>query len=229
MEHKEEAVRSKFGRACVFCASSFGGKESYKTAATELGQELVSRGVNLVYGGGGLGLMGSVSKAVHDGGGHVFGIIPRDLLPVEITGETYGEEIRVTDMHERKAKMAREADCFIALPGGFGTLEELLEVVSWYKLGIHDKPVGVLNVDGFFNLFLSSIDNSVDEGFIHPSHHHIIVVASNAKELLDKLEEYEPVPEQQEQQEIHVGFNVAPAPPVAATLETDGGEEARSG
>nr|XP_011460280.1 PREDICTED: cytokinin riboside 5'-monophosphate phosphoribohydrolase LOG5-like isoform X2 [Fragaria vesca subsp. vesca] len=173
--------------------------------------------------------MGSVSKAVHDGGGHVFGIIPRDLLPVEITGETYGEEIRVTDMHERKAKMAREADCFIALPGGFGTLEELLEVVSWYKLGIHDKPVGVLNVDGFFNLFLSSIDNSVDEGFIHPSHHHIIVVASNAKELLDKLEEYEPVPEQQEQQEIHVGFNVAPAPPVAATLETDGGEEARSG
>ncbi|KAK4600174.1 hypothetical protein RGQ29_010014 [Quercus rubra] len=109
------------------------------------------------------------------------------------TGETVGEVRIVADMHQRKAEMARYSDCFIALPGGYGTLEELLEVVTWSQLGIHDKPVGLLNVDGYYNSLLSFINTAVENGFIKPSQHNIIVSAPNARELIQKLEEYEPV------------------------------------
>ncbi|XP_062022671.1 cytokinin riboside 5'-monophosphate phosphoribohydrolase LOG5-like isoform X2 [Rosa rugosa] len=210
---EEEAVRSRFKRVCVFCGSSTGKRECYKDAAIELGQEL----------------------AVHDGGGKVLGIIPRPLMGAEITGETVGEERSVTDMHQRKAEMARHSDCFIALPGGYGTLEELLEVIAWSQLGIHDKPVGLLNVDGYYNYLLTFIDKAVDDGFIEPSQRHIIVSATNAKELVEKLEEYVPVhdgaiakaswevqqqAEQQEKQQV--GFNVASAAAASATtLQTE--------
>ncbi|KAL7207056.1 hypothetical protein ACSBR2_019700 [Camellia fascicularis] len=137
--------------------------------------------------------MGLVSQAVHDGGGHVLGIIPRTLMSKELTGEPVGEVKPVADMHQRKAEMARHSDCFIALPGGYGTLEELLEVITWAQLGIHDKPVGLLNVDGYYNFFLTFIDKAVDDGFIKPYQRHIFVSAPNAKELVQKLEEYEPV------------------------------------
>lgn len=126
---------------CVFCGSSPGKKPSYQEAAIELGKELVSKNIDLVYGGGSVGLMGLVSQAVHDGGRHVLGVIPKTLMLPEISGETVGEVRAVTDMHQRKAEMARQADAFIALPGGYGTLEELLEVITWAQLGIHDKPV----------------------------------------------------------------------------------------
>ncbi|XP_038991447.1 cytokinin riboside 5'-monophosphate phosphoribohydrolase LOG3-like isoform X2 [Hibiscus syriacus] len=109
-----------------------------------------------------------------------------------ITGETVGEVRAVTGMHQRKAEMARQADAFIALPGGYGTLEELLEVITWAQLGIHDKPVGLLNVDGYYNSLLSFVDNAVDEGFIAPAARDIIVSAQTAQELMCKLEEYEP-------------------------------------
>ncbi|GAB2219519.1 hypothetical protein Droror1_Dr00007155 [Drosera rotundifolia] len=132
---------SRFNSVCVFCGSSSGKRDSYRDAAIELGQELVARGVGLVYGGGSIGLMGLVSQTVHRGGGHVLGIIPRSLMGKEITGETVGEVRPVSNMHQRKAEMARHSDCFIALPGGYGTLEELLEVITWAQLGIHDKPV----------------------------------------------------------------------------------------
>ncbi|XP_004293595.1 PREDICTED: cytokinin riboside 5'-monophosphate phosphoribohydrolase LOG5-like [Fragaria vesca subsp. vesca] len=188
MEHVEQAVRSRFKSAWVICESKSGNKEIYKAAATELGKELVSRGVDIVHDGGeSTGLMDCVVKAMQDGGGNVREIIPRRVLGAE--GEF------VTYMHQRKAEMARHADCFIALPGGYRTLEELLEAVSWSQLGIHDKPVGLLNVNGYYNSFLSFIDNSVDESFIKPSHSNIIVWATNAKELLDKLEDYVPVPD----------------------------------
>ncbi|KAL1215666.1 Cytokinin riboside 5'-monophosphate phosphoribohydrolase LOG5 [Cardamine amara subsp. amara] len=188
-----EIVKSRFKRVCVFCGSSSGNRDCYRDAAIDLAQELVERRLNLVYGGGSIGLMGLVSQAVHEGGGHVLGIIPRTLMDKDITGETFGEVRAVADMHQRKAEMASHSDCFIALPGGYGTLEELLEVIAWAQLGIHDKPVGLLNVDGYYNYLLTFIDKAVDDGFIKPSQRHIFVSAPNAKELVQKLETYEPV------------------------------------
>ncbi|XP_043713580.1 cytokinin riboside 5'-monophosphate phosphoribohydrolase LOG5-like isoform X2 [Telopea speciosissima] len=188
-----KVVKSRFKRVCVFCGSSTGNRNCYRDAALELGEELVSRRLNLVYGGGSVGLMGLVSQAVHHGGGHVLGIIPKTLMCKEITGETVGEVKPVADMHQRKAEMARHSDCFIALPGGYGTLEELLEVITWAQLGIHDKPVGLLNVDGYYNYLLTFIDKAVDDGFIKPCQRQIIVSAPTAKELVQKLEDYVPV------------------------------------
>ncbi|KAK4851527.1 hypothetical protein QYF36_015940 [Acer negundo] len=189
---EKDMKQSKFKRICVFCGSSPGKKSSYKDAAIELGKELVARNIDLVYGGGSIGLMGLISQAVYDGGRHVIGVIPKTLMPREITGETVGEVKPVADMHQRKAEMARQSDAFIALPGGYGTLEELLEVITWAQLGIHDKPVGLLNVDGYYNSLLSFIDKAVEEGFISPSARHIIVSAPNAKDLMKKMEEYFP-------------------------------------
>ncbi|URE18538.1 Cytokinin riboside 5'-monophosphate phosphoribohydrolase [Musa troglodytarum] len=212
---------SRFKRVCVFCGSSTGKRHCYQDAAVELGKELVARKVDLVYGGGSVGLMGLVSEAVHCGGGHVIGIIPRTLMSKEvITGETFGEVKPVASMHQRKAEMARHSDAFIALPGptfphpspfaypplsglislhlrrplgGYGTLEELLEVITWAQLGIHNKPVGLLNVDGYYNSLLAFIDKAVEDGFIQPYQRHIFVSAPNAKDLVQKLEEYVPV------------------------------------
>ncbi|XP_027148780.1 probable cytokinin riboside 5'-monophosphate phosphoribohydrolase LOGL10 [Coffea eugenioides] len=189
----EEAAKSRFRRVCVFCGSSSGKRNCYRDAALELGQELVARRLDLVYGGGSVGLMGLVSQEVHRGGRHVLGVIPKTLMCKEITGETVGEVRPVANMHQRKAEMARQSDCFIALPGGYGTLEELLEVITWAQLGIHDKPVGLLNVEGYYNNLLTFIDKAVEDGFIKPSQRHIIVSAPNAKELVQKLEEYVPV------------------------------------
>ncbi|RID65329.1 hypothetical protein BRARA_D00530 [Brassica rapa] len=165
--------KSKFGRICVFCGSSQGKKSSYQDAAVDLGNELVSRNIDLVYGGGSI-------------------VIPKTLMPRELTGETVGEVRAVADMHQRKAEMARHSDAFIALPGGYGTLEELLEVITWAQLGIHDKPVGLLNVDGYYSSLLSFIDKAVEEGFISPNARQIIISAPTAKELVKKLEEYSP-------------------------------------
>ncbi|XP_034698671.1 cytokinin riboside 5'-monophosphate phosphoribohydrolase LOG7 [Vitis riparia] len=187
-----EDTRSRFKRICVFCGSSSGKKASYQEVAVELGKELVERRIDLVYGGGSVGLMGLVSQAVHDGGRHVLGVIPRTLMSREITGETVGEVRIVSHMHERKAEMARQAHAFIALPGGYGTLEKLLEVITWAQLGIHKKPVGLLNVDGYYNSLLSFIDKAVDEGFVSPTARRIIVSAPTAKELVRELEEYVP-------------------------------------
>ncbi|XP_068639664.1 cytokinin riboside 5'-monophosphate phosphoribohydrolase LOG3-like isoform X1 [Aristolochia californica] len=216
--HRQQFLKSRFRRVCVFCGSSPGKKSSYQLAAIQLGKELVERKIDLVYGGGSVGLMGLVSQAVYNGGRHVLGIIPKTLMPREITGETVGEVRLVSGMHQRKAEMARQADAFIALPGipplipspllitlylyisnkmhnnagGYGTLEELLEVITWAQLGIHDKPVGLLNVDGYYNSLLSFIDKAVDEGFIKPAARLIIVSAQTAHELMRKLEEYVP-------------------------------------
>ncbi|KAL6601369.1 hypothetical protein ACP70R_044589 [Stipagrostis hirtigluma subsp. patula] len=187
------AGRSRFRRVCVFCGSSSGKRSSYRDAAVELGKELVARKVDLVYGGGSLGLMGEVADAVHKGGGHVIGVIPRSLMGKEITGETVGEVRAVAGMHQRKAEMARAADAFIALPGGYGTLDELLEVIAWAQLGIHTKPVGLLNVDGYYDFLLAFIDKAVEDGFVKPAQRHIFVSAPDAGDLVQKLEEFEAV------------------------------------
>ncbi|XP_050939648.1 cytokinin riboside 5'-monophosphate phosphoribohydrolase LOG7-like isoform X2 [Cucumis melo] len=181
-------TNSRFKRICVFCGSSPGKNPSYQLAALQLAQQLVERNIDLVYGGGSIGLMGLVSQAVHDGGCHVLGVIPKTLMLRELTGETVGEVRPVSGMHQRKAEMAKQADAFIALPGGYGTLEELLEVITWAQLGIHHKPVGLLNVDGYYNALLSFIDKAVAEGFITPAARNIIVSAQTAQELIFKLE-----------------------------------------
>ncbi|KAI3725493.1 hypothetical protein L1987_65283 [Smallanthus sonchifolius] len=183
---------SRFNRICVFCGSSSGNNPVYRQAAVQLGNQLVERKIDLVYGGGSIGLMGLVSKAVFDGGCHVIGVIPKVLMSKEIIGDTNGEVKPVLNMHQRKAEMARQADAFIALPGGYGTLEELLEVITWAQLGIHKKPIGLLNVDGYYNSLLSFIDKAVDEGFVTLDARRIIVSAQTAHELLSKLEVYEP-------------------------------------
>ncbi|KAI4367248.1 hypothetical protein MLD38_023009 [Melastoma candidum] len=213
----DASTKSRFRRVCVFCGSSPGNRKCYEDAAVELAQELVERRLDLVYGGGSIGLMGKISRSVYSGGGNVLGIIPRTLMAKELTGETVGEVRPVADMHQRKAEMARHSDCFIALPGGYGTLEELLEVITWAQLGIHDKPVGLLNVDGYYNYLLTFIDKAVDDGFIKPSQRQIIVSAPNAKELVQKLEEYVPVHEgiakakwEVEQQPAQLGMNPTP-------------------
>ncbi|OWM63375.1 hypothetical protein CDL15_Pgr022120 [Punica granatum] len=181
-------MRSKFKRVCVFCGSQSGNRKVFSDAALELGDELVKRKIDLVYGGGSVGLMGLISQKVYDGGCHVLGVIPKALMPLEISGETVGEVQIVLNMHERKAVMAREADAFIALPGGYGTMEELMEMITWSQLGIHKKPVGLLNVDGYYNSLLGLFDDGVKEGFIKPSAREIVLSAPTAQELLEKME-----------------------------------------
>ncbi|GER35405.1 cytokinin riboside 5'-monophosphatephosphoribohydrolase LOG [Striga asiatica] len=131
---------SKFKKICVFCGSHSGHRQIFSDAAIDLGNELVRRKINLVYGGGSVGLMGLISQRVYDGGCHVLGVIPKALVPVEISGEGVGDVKIVADMHERKAEMAKIAEAFIALPGGYGTMEELLEMITWAQLKIHNKP-----------------------------------------------------------------------------------------
>ncbi|XP_010907912.1 probable cytokinin riboside 5'-monophosphate phosphoribohydrolase LOG6 [Elaeis guineensis] len=192
-ESKQEAVESennrKFRRICVFCGSRSGNRTSFSDATLDLGKQLVQRKIDLVYGGGSAGLMGLISQTVYNGGCHVLGVIPKALLPHEISGETVGEVKIVADMHERKSEMAKHADAFIALPGGYGTMEELLEIIAWSQLGIHDKPVGLLNVDGYYDSLLALFDQGVDEGFIEESARHIVVSAGRAEELIRKMEE----------------------------------------
>ncbi|XP_057776198.1 cytokinin riboside 5'-monophosphate phosphoribohydrolase LOG8 isoform X2 [Salvia miltiorrhiza] len=136
--------------------------------------------------------MGLLSQRVYDGGCHVLGVIPKALVPIEISGETVGDVRIVSDMHERKADMAREAEAFIALPGGYGTMEELLEMITWAQLGIHKKPVGLLNVDGYYDPLLTLFDKGVEEGFIKPAARHIVLSAPTAEELLTKMEQRAP-------------------------------------
>ncbi|XVF33729.1 hypothetical protein REPUB_Repub17cG0193500 [Reevesia pubescens] len=184
--------KRRFKRICVFCGSRAGYKASFGDAALELGKQLVERKIDLVYGGGSVGLMGLISQAVFNGGRHVLGVIPKALLSHEISGETVGELKTVADMHQRKSEMAKHAEAFIALPGGYGTMEELLEIITWSQLGIHEKPVGLLNVDGFYNSLLALFDKGVEEGFIHSSARNIVVIADTAEELIRKMEEYAP-------------------------------------
>lgn len=182
-----------FKRICVFCGSKSGNKSVFSQAALQLGKELVERKIELVYGGGSIGLMGLISKTVFEGGCHVIGVIPQALTSHQMAGEAIGEMRVVADMHERKAEMARQADAFIALPGGYGTLEELLEMITWSQLGIHDKPVGLLNVDGYYDSLLKLFDKFVDEGFMKTGARQIVLSAPTPRELLTKMQEYVPM------------------------------------
>lgn len=183
-----------FGALCVFCGANGGGKPAYINAATALGQLLGQRGIGLVYGGGSVGMMGAVARAAWQAGSPVTGVIPAALTPKELSGEAIGELVVVKTMHQRKAEMAARADGFIALPGGFGTLEELFEAITWGQLGIHAKPVGLLNVDGYFDPLVHFIDHGVAEGFIRGTHRQLIRVADSPGGLLEAMGDYTPPP-----------------------------------
>ena len=177
---------------CVFCGSSLGASTAYRDGTIALGQALGRRSHRLVYGGGKVGLMGVIADSVLAAGGEVLGIIPEDLQRREIahTGLT---ELRITgSMHERKAAMADAADGFVALPGGFGTLDELCEILTWAQLGIHTKPIGLLDIDGFFRHLETFFDFAVDQGFIKPEHRALLMRESDPDVLLDRMAAWTP-------------------------------------
>ena len=179
-------------RLCVFCGSSAGVRPGYADSARALATELVRRGIGLVYGGGSVGLMGAVADAVLDGGGEVIGVIPGPLASRELAHPNLTELRVVGSMHERKATMAALADGFVALPGGLGTLEETLEILTWSQLGIHRKPVGVLNVEGYYDGLLRFLAHAVREGFVREEHVALVLFADTAAELLDRVAAWQP-------------------------------------
>jgi len=177
---------------CVFCGSASGLRAEYTDAAREVGRALAARNLALVYGGGRVGLMGQVAQAALAAGGTVVGVIPHALAKKEIAQEDCTELIVVDTMHERKALMADRAGAFVALPGGFGTLDELFEILTWAQLGIHAKPVAVLNVRGFFAPLLALLDHMTAEGLLRPVHRELLLVADSVPELFDKLTAWTP-------------------------------------
>lgn len=177
-------------RVCVFCGSSAGRDLRYAEAAAELGRALVERGWSLVYGGGRIGLMGVVADAVLAAGGNVVGVIPRMLATKELLHTGATQMHVVESMHARKALMAELADAFVALPGGYGTFEETLEMITWGQLGIHQKPLGLLNVLDFYRPLVEFIDHAIVERFIRPEQRDLLVTADTAAALLDRLRDH---------------------------------------
>lgn len=179
-------------RLCVFCGSSVGRDPGYRRLAEALGRTLAARGIGVVYGGGHVGLMGALADAALAGGGEVIGVIPQALLDREI-GHRGLTELRVVgSMHERKALMAELADGFVALPGGIGTLEELFEVWTWAQLGLHARPCGLLDGDGFYAPLVQFLDHLVATGFVRPVHRAMLVTARTPDALLAAFEAYVP-------------------------------------
>ena len=174
----------------VYCGSNPGKKAIYAETAYALGAELAKKNIRLIYGGGNMGLMGRVADGAMENNGSVTGIIPNFLAKLEVAHKTLTEIHFTETMHERKAKMASLTDGVIALPGGYGTFDELFEILTWSQLKIFKGPVGLLNVNGFYDLLLLQLDKMVEEGFLHPDNQKLLVVADNAAGLLEKMEAF---------------------------------------
>jgi uncharacterized protein (TIGR00730 family) len=179
-------------RICVFCGSSSGHNEAYANAARQLGSILAARGIDLIYGGGRVGLMGALADAMLAAGGTVIGVMPRALVEREIQHTRLTELHTVATMHERKTKMAEMADGFIALPGGAGTLEEIFEQWTWAQLGLHHKPCGFLNTSGCFDPLRSMIGRMTGEGFLHPEHASMLIFDTDPAAILEAFSGYAP-------------------------------------
>ncbi|MCU0537871.1 MAG: TIGR00730 family Rossman fold protein [Hydrococcus sp. Prado102] len=179
-------------RVCVFCGSSMGSRPAYKLAAQAMGEALARRGLGLVYGGGNVGLMGVVADAVLAAGGEAIGVIPDFLVAKEIAHSGLSKLHVVGSMHDRKALMAELSDGFIAMPGGYGTLEEFCEVLTWSQLGLHQKPHGLLNIEGYYDPFLRLFDHALAEQFLKQIHRSLVIEASDPNSLLDLLANYRP-------------------------------------
>jgi hypothetical protein len=184
-------------RVCVFCGSSPGARPAYAEAARLLGRELAARGLGLVYGGGGIGLMRVVADAVLAAGGEVVGVIPEALQSKELGHDGLTRLHVVGSMHERKALMADLADAFVAMPGGMGTLEEVAEVLTWAQLGLHRKPCALLNAEGYWDPLVAFFDHAVAERFARPEHRAMVLVDRDPAALLDALGRWQPPPVEQ--------------------------------
>ena len=176
---------------CVFCGSSPGARPDYVQAAEGLGRLLAQRNIELVFGGGSVGMMGAVARSTLAAGGRATGVIPRALLRKEIAQTGLSHMHVVESMHERKALMAKLSDGFVALPGGFGTLEEFFEVLTWAQLGFHRKPVALLDVAGFYAPMITLLEHMSTEGFVRPSQLRLVMTETNAEKLLARIENYE--------------------------------------
>lgn len=177
-------------RISVFCGSSYGTEKAFEKQSYELGKTLAARNIGLVYGGAKVGLMGVVADGALENGGEVIGVLPLFLKNVEIAHENLTELILVKTMHERKMKLNELSDGAIALPGGFGTLEEFFEILTWGMLGLHKKPVALFNINGFYDPLLSFVQTMVDKGFLKDENKEMIVVSDNIGELLEKMYAY---------------------------------------
>jgi hypothetical protein len=176
-------------RICVYCGSKTGVQEAYRSAAIDLGHAMAARGWGLVYGGGNVGLMGLVADATLAAGGEVIGVIPQALATAEkeLAHPNLTQLLVVADMHQRKAAMAQRADAFIALPGGYGTLEELFEMLAWAQLGFHKKPLALLNIAGYFDHLIRFLNHALDQGFLRERHLDLIHTATGIAPMLDYL------------------------------------------
>ena len=179
-------------RICVFAGSSAGARRSYRNTAEDLGRTLARRGIGVVFGGGRVGLMGVLADAALGAGGDVIGVIPKALDAKELGHKGLTELRIVASMHERKAMMADLSDGYIALPGGWGTMDELFEILTWGQLGLHQRPCGVLNVDGYFDGLLAFMQHMIDERFVRPENGSMLAVAISPAELLDRMAAYVP-------------------------------------
>jgi uncharacterized protein (TIGR00730 family) len=179
-------------RICVFAGSSAGSRPEYLAAAEELGRVLAAREIGVVYGGARVGLMGAVADAVLVGGGQVIGVIPQAMVEKEVAHDGLTDLRVVTTMHERKALMAELSDGFIALPGGWGTLDELFEILTWAQLGIHQKPCGLLNVLGYFDRLLAFLDHAVQQGFVRGEFGALLATSDSPATLLSAMERQRP-------------------------------------
>jgi hypothetical protein len=179
-------------RVCVFSGSSFGAREAYADAARALGAALAERGMGLVYGGGSVGLMGVVADAVLAAGGEVIGVIPRALATKEIAHQGLADLRVVASMHERKALMTELADGFVALPGGFGTFDELFETITWAQLGLHDKPIAVLDVADYFAPLMTLLERATGERFVRLEHRALVISDTDPGRVLDRLAAFTP-------------------------------------
>lgn len=179
-------------RLCVFCGSAMGVRPEYADAARAVGQQLGQRGMQLVYGGGSIGLMGVVADAALAANVPVIGVIPKRLAKKEITHAGLADLRVVASMHERKAVMADLADGFLALPGGLGTLDELFEILTWAQLGEHQKPVGLLNVAGYFDPMLTFVERMIEEGFVKEKHRGLLLIDTEVETLIDRMAKHQP-------------------------------------
>jgi uncharacterized protein (TIGR00730 family) len=182
----------KIKRICVFCGSSAGRHAIYAERAREVGELIAERGLELVYGGAQVGLMGIVANAALTAGAHAIGVIPQSMVDREIAHAALPDLRIVATMHERKALMESLSDAFLALPGGMGTLEEVCEIYTWGQLGLHAKPCGLLNVDGYYAPFLQLLDNAVEAGFLRPAHRSMVLEDTDPARLLDRFDTYRP-------------------------------------
>lgn len=179
-------------RVCVFCGSSPGKSPAYAAAARAMGGAIARRGLGLVYGGGSVGLMGIAADAALAAGGEVDGVIPEVLVRREVGHRALTRQHVVASMHERKARMADLADAFVALPGGMGTLEELAEILTWAQLGLHAKPCGLLDVNGYYDPLIAFFDRAVQDGFLRPEHRALVIVETDPDALLDRFAAFVP-------------------------------------